>query len=198
MKKLSILTFFTILTFFLLVSTYGIFESGIFRDTLMKVAAWKIKINNSVVTNEEKTFSIDDIVWNSSNNVLEGKVAPGMDGYFDITIDPDETDVSIKYDIIYDIDTLNSVNPSLKVTKIEEINGNNLTITDKNTYTGVIDIENRKTHIIRTYIKWEDIEINNDNDYLIGSSLDTFELPINIKITQYLGEELIEYKDSEE
>jgi len=201
MKKLNILTFFTILTFFLLISTYGIFESGIFRDAAMKIAAWKIEINGSVVTNEQKTFSINDITWNSSENVLEGKVAPGIDGYFDISIDPKDTDVAIRYDLIYDMETLQSVNPAIVVTKVEEINGKELILTDKNIYTGIIDLESidlSDVYTIRTYIKWEDIETNSDNDYLLGSSSLTFELPISVSVTQYLGEEIIEYVDSED
>lgn len=201
MKKLNILTFFTILTFFLLVSTYGIFESGIFRDATMKIAAWELEINGSSVTNEQKTFSINDITWNSSDNVLEGKVAPGIDGYFDISINPKNTDVAVRYDIIYDLETLQSINPAIVVTKVEEINDSELILTDKNTYTGIIsleEIDSNDIYTIRTYIKWEDIEINSDNDYLLGSSALTFELPISINVTQYLGEEIIEYVDSED
>lgn len=197
MKKLHILTFFTILTFFLLVSTYGIFESNIFRDTNMKIATWEVEINGSVVTNEQKKFNMEDIKWNTSGNVLEGKVAPGMDGYFDIQINPKKTDVSIKFDLVYDVEYLKTINPAIVITKVEELNGHELILTDKYTYTGVIDLEKIKkntTYTIRTYIKWEDIEENSDNDYQLGTTNTMFELPINIVVTQYLDEEIIEYK----
>lgn len=200
MKKLHIITFFTILTFFLLISTYGIFESNIFRDTNMKVATWEVEINGTSVTNEQKKFSIEDIIWNNSENVLEGKVAPGMDGYFDIQINPKKTDVSIRFDIMYDVEYLNEINPAFVITNVEEINGNQLTLVDKNTYTGIINLEQMKSntiYTIRTYIKWEDMEENDENDYQLGSSSTEFELPININVTQYLGEEIIEYKDGE-
>jgi len=194
MKKLHIITFFTILTFFLLVVTYGIFESNIFRDVNMKIATWEVEINGTVVTNEQKKFNMEDIKWNNSENVLEGKVAPGMDGYFDIVIDPKNTDVSIRYDITYDIDYLNEINTAFKVTKVEELNGYELVLTDKNTYTGIVDLESNKIYTIRTYIKWEDNVEYNDNDYQLGTTTALFELPININVTQYLGEEIIEYK----
>ena len=101
MKKLLILTFFAILTFSLLVATYGIFESGILSGTTIKIAAWEVTVNDSIITNENKKFSINDIIWEGSKNVLDGKVAPGMKGYFDIVIDPKNTDVSIRYDILF-------------------------------------------------------------------------------------------------
>lgn len=199
-KKLSIITFFAILTFFLIVSSYGIFESGILRDVDIDIAVWQVKINDSIITNEEKTFSIEDITWDKSDNVLEGKVAPGIDGYFDIEIDPNGTDVSIKYELVYDVEYLQSINSAFKITKIEELTSNNLVLTDKDTYTGVInleDINSNKKHVIRTHIEWEDNEENNDNDYLTGSSSISFELPITINVTQYLGEEIKELDSGE-
>lgn len=200
MKKLLILTFFAILLFALLISTYGIFESGLLQDAQIKIAPWEITINDSIVTNESKTFNINNIVWNNSKNVLSGKVAPGMDGYFDIVIDPKNTGVSIRYDVTYDIDYLNELNHAFKVTKVEEINYNNLILTDKYTYTGIInlnDINSSIKHIIRTYVKWEDIIDNGDNDYLTGTTNTTFEIPIDISVIQYLGEEIKEYEGSE-
>lgn len=196
MKKLLILTFFTILTFSLLVTTYGIFESGILSGTSIKIAAWEVTINDSIITNENKTFNINDIIWEGSENVLDGKVAPGMKGYFDIIIDPKNTDVAIRYDILYNLDDLNEINSFFKITKVEEIDNNNLILTDKNTYTGIIDlsyISSKKTHTIRTYVEWIDDENNSHNDYLMGISDEIFKISIDINVIQYLGEEIKEY-----
>lgn len=196
MKKLLILTFFTMLTFSLLVATYGIFESDILTGTSIKIAAWEVTINDSIITNENKTFDIDDIIWEGSENVLEGKVAPGMKGYFDIAIDPKNTDVAIRYDILYNLDDLNEINSFIKITNVEEINNNDLVLTSENTYTGLLDlndIENKKSHIIRTHVEWIDDENNSQNDYLIGISDEIFKISIDINVTQYLGEEIKEY-----
>jgi len=72
MKKLLILTFFAILTF-LFVSTYGIFESDTSKEVGAKLASWEVSVNDSVVSSETKTFSIDNIVWNKKETVKEGK-----------------------------------------------------------------------------------------------------------------------------
>lgn len=194
MKKLLILTFFTILTYFLLVATYGVFESKVLNGSQIKLAAWKVEVNNTSITNEEKTFTIDDIVCSESNDVLKGKLAPGIEGYFDILVDPKDTEVSVRYDIIYDIDYLQSVNKAFVITKIEETSNKQLILTDKHTYTGVIPL-NTGSHVIRTYIKWEDIEDNGYNDYITGTTSTLFELPIKVNISQYLGEEIIEYNE---
>jgi len=195
MKKLLILTFFTILTYFLLVATYGVFESKVLNGSQIKLAAWKVEVNNTSITNEEKTFTIDDIVCSTSDNVLNGKLAPGIEGYFDILVDPKNTEVSVRYDIIYDIDYLQSVNKAFVITKIEELSGNELVLTDKYTYTGLILLDNNNVHTVRTYIKWEDVEDNGYNDYVTGTTDTLFELPIKVNVSQYLGEEIIEYNE---
>lgn len=200
MKKLIILTFFTILAFFLLVSTYGVFESILLREAGIEVASWNVEVNGNQVTNKEKKFTIEDINWGKSDNIINGKVAPGIEGYFDIKIDPKDTKVSIKYEIIYDIEYLKKINPAFTITKVEEINDNKLYLTSQNTYTGIItldDIKLNKVHTIRTYVKWEDIEENYENDYLVGISDSQFQLPIDVNVIQYSDEEIVEYVDGE-
>jgi hypothetical protein len=194
-KKLILLSLLTIFTFFLLVSTYGIFESNIFRDVDIDIAKWEIEINGSKLSESQKTFSIDDIIWTSNGSVLEGKIAPGVEGYFDILIDPKRTDVAIRYDVTYDMTMIEELS-FLTITKIEELGSNELVLTNENTYTGIIDLEDissKQSHVIRTHIKWEDKEENNYKDYEIGTTIETFEIPISINVSQYLGEELEEY-----
>ncbi len=194
-KKLILLSLLTIFTFFLLVSTYGIFESNIFRDVDIDIAKWEVEINGSKLSESQKTFSIDDIIWTSNGSVLEGKIAPGVEGYFDILIDPKRTDVAIRYDVTYDMTMIEELS-FLTITKIEELGSNELVLTNENTYTGIIDLEDissKQSHVIRTHIKWEDKEENNYKDYEIGTTIETFEIPISINVSQYLGEELEEY-----
>ena len=195
MKKLLTLTFFAILTFLLLVVTYGVFQSKVVRGTSIKIAAWVVQVNDGIVSSEEKKFTIHDIVWNTSSNVLEGKVAPGIDGYFDIVIDPNNTDVSIRYDIENDIDYLKNINTSFEVYKVEELNNNDLLLTDKDTYTGLITLDNSVSHTIRTYVKWQDIEENNESDYITSTENANFEIPVNVIVSQYTGEEIVEYNE---
>ena len=192
MKKLSTLTFFAIFTFVLLAFTFGVFESRILRGTAIQIAAWSVKINDGIVSSETKTFTISDITWDSASNVVPGKVAPGIEGYFDMVIDPNNTDVSVRYDITYDISHLQNINPAFTLIGVVELDNNDIVVTN-NTYTGLIlldDIRNNVTHTVRTYVKWEDIEGNEANDYKTGYEQLNFELPVSVVVSQYLGEEL--------
>lgn len=198
MKKLLILTFFTICTFLMLALTYGVFESKILRGASIEIANWSVMVNDGIVSSEEKTFTIDDIIWDANDNVASGKVAPGIEGYFDIVINPNSTDVSVRYDITYDVEYMKSINPAFTITQVTELN-NSIVLTDTNTYTGLIllnDINNNNSHTVRTYVKWEDIEENSANDYKTGSEQVNLKIPVTILVSQYLGEDIIEYSNN--
>ena len=48
------------------------------------------RIEGKVVNGSSANFSVDNIVWEGNEYVLEGKVAPGMSGYFDVVVDMNE------------------------------------------------------------------------------------------------------------
>lgn len=157
------------------------------------VGAWVIKINNNTITNENLEFTIDSFVWSTDSNVKPGKFAPGLTGNFRLLLDPTGTDVSIRYDINFDIDELKRNN--IVVTSVHETNGYELTMTNNNVFTGIIplsDINDGVTHDIEVNVNWiGDMDIE---DTELGMSDDTrLNLPIEITITQYLGEPIVEY-----
>lgn len=198
MKRLITLTFFTIITFGLLVSTYAIFENTIEKGTEIHIANWNVEINNTFVGNELREFTIDDIIWELNDNVESGKIAPGGRGYFDIMIDPKLTDVAVRYNLKYDLTSLNELNPSIIISSISELNGHSLIYSDLNTYTGIFsldDINDNVKHTIRIYISWLDIPNNNDNDYLTAQNFEYLNIPIEVNFSQYLGETIINYSE---
>lgn len=126
------------------------------------------------------------------SHVKSDKLAPGLSGCFEILIDPEDTNVSIKYDITLNEEELG--NTSLKIKSIQEIENNEQLIkTGENTYTGIIslnDINNEIKHKIRVEIEWMDNEENSKNDTEIGMN-HKLKIPIIFRATQYLGENII-------
>lgn len=115
-----------------------------------------------------------------------------MSGNFEIVISPENTNVSIKYDITLNEEELGETN--LKIKSIQEIdNGIQLVKTAENTYTGLIlldDINKGIKHKISVEIEWVDNEENSKSDTEIGMN-HKLEIPIIFHATQYLGEEII-------
>ena len=181
------------MTIFMVIDSYGLFESKNTLSVDSNIAKWNILVNGTDIKNSE-TFVVDKINLVNNDNVISGKMAPGSYGYFDIMIDPDGSDTSIRYDISFDFSLLNN---KIVVSKIEEVNSFNLIITGKSTYSRVItldDIKNNVTNTIRVYIKWDDVD--DEGDSYIGSVNNNFiNIPVTVVAYQYLGEVIDVYED---
>lgn len=197
MKKLLmvITPLFFLITVYLIVDTYSLFESNHITTSSIDIAKWQVKINDDVVNGSSSTFSVDSINWESNGYVLEGKVAPGMNGYFDVIIDPNDTDVSLKYDISFDFSNLQE--EQFVINDVVEVNGRTLVKTGENIYTGVILLEEIKNGIVSTIrvdLSWINDEANNEIDSSLanvyGTSLD---IPVTVTLWQYNNEEIVEY-----
>lgn len=197
MKKLLmvITPLFFLITVYLIVDTYSLFESNHITTSSIDIAKWQVKINDDVVNGSSSTFSVDSINWESNGYVLEGKVAPGVNGYFDIIIDPNDTDVSLKYDISFDFSNLQE--EQFVINDVVEVNGRTLVKTGENIYTGVILLEEIKNGIVSTIrvdLSWINDEANNEIDSSLanvyGTSLD---IPVTVTLWQYNNEEIVEY-----
>ncbi|MGN1379305.1 MAG: hypothetical protein ACI4XR_02780 [Bacilli bacterium] len=166
-------------------SSYALFETNKSMVVKPNVAKWNININNSNI-NSSEDFTIDSFVSVTNSHVKEGKIAPGAEGYFDIEIDGQDTDVSISYNLKFDLSSLNNI----VIESVEETNGYVITSEEDNTYSGVIllnEINQSVKHNIRFYIKWVNNEDNNDNDSLIGLDKDIeILIPVTIEVKQYI------------
>ncbi|HPE14795.1 MAG TPA: hypothetical protein PLT65_03035 [Bacilli bacterium] len=198
-KKILVILCVGILAFaiYQVAFTYALFETNQTAKVDNDLATWDITLNGSQVTTLEHTFDITQFNWATSTHVASGKVAPGLSGYFDIVLDPGETDVSIRYDITFDFSEM--TNEEFTVTQIEETVNNNLIRTGEFVYTGIItlaEIELETTHTIRTSLAWNNNEANNEVDYLMGSVAEgDIQIPIIVVVSQYLGETITAYQE---
>ena len=199
-KKLLYLIFsiFVLLTVYEIINTYGLLETKNKMSVNPSIAKWNVLINGTDIKTGEN-FTINSVNLSDSVNVLNGKIAPGAFGYFDIEIDPTNTDTSIIYSITFDFSLLSN---SFVIDKIEETTSGNLIRTGSSTYSKVITLdeikENAKNNV-RVYIKWENNEENNEIDSQIGLTKDNYiNIPVSISAMQYLGEPVDEYIENGE
>ncbi len=199
-KKLLYLIFsiFALLTVYEIINTYGLLETKNKMSVNPSIAKWNVLINGTDIKTGEN-FSVNSVNLSDSVNVLNGKIAPGAFGYFDIEIDPTNTDTSIIYSITFDFSLLSN---SFIIDKIEETTSGNLIRTGSSTYSKVITLdeikENAKNNV-RVYIKWENNEENNEIDSQIGLTKDNYiNIPVSISAMQYLGEPVDEYIENGE
>lgn len=177
--------------------TFALLESETIRVVENELGSWTILVNDVDVTEEEVEFDIDNIVYDNNTTVKAGRMAPGLGGYFEIAIDPTDTDVSIRYDITFDNSVFEELGTTIGVANIAETSGKNIVQTGESTYTGIInldEIESGKIDTIRVSISWVNDEEKNSKDTDIGMKNNpTIEIPVHVRLIQYTGEEIEEY-----
>lgn len=180
-----IFSFFALITVYTIISTYGLFESENKMEVSQSVAKWNVIINGTDIKKGKK-FVVDKVNVEDNTNVLNGKIAPGVKGYFDIEIDCTDASVAILYTITFDF---SKISDSFIIENVEETTSGNLIKTGENTYSKVIGLNDKNN--VRVYIKWENIEENNEIDSQVGLTKDNYiNIPITISALQYLGEEI--------
>lgn len=197
MKKiLMVITpLFFLITIYLIVDTYSLFESNHVTTINSDIAKWQIKLNGDVIDGASSTFSVDFLDWDGSEYVLDGKVSPGMNGFFDVEIDPNMSDVSVRYDISFDFETLSA--SQFVINDIIEMNGREMIRTDEYTYTGILsldDIKKGDKSVVRVSLTWVNDEANNEADSILASTHgNKLKIPVVVTLWQYNNEEIVEY-----
>lgn len=182
LKILLVAVFVLLVTMFLIVETYALFESNVSGEKELDVGKWTILLNGNDVV-ETKTITISDFVYNSGTHTENGYFAPGTSLYFDIEIDATESDVSVQYQLdIDDSILLEHPNIYFNVTDLD----NNVTV-NASSYSGLIRLsDSNKVDNIRINLVWDDNpEYDESDTELIGSE---FEFPITANFIQSIAE----------
>ena len=168
------------------------------------LGVWSIKVNGVDISSggEKQTFDMseDNLTYLDSVTVKTGKFAPGTQACFEVVIDPTNTDVSILYTLDIKLSSIKEAKLTLvKVENYFQKDGETDKITNEDVNTGVeshtaiIPIgkinESYKNHI-KMYFEWINLEENNENDSIIGSTEDggKITIPLEINLKQYTGE----------
>lgn len=207
MRKIWILSalIMLLITIYQINNTYAKYFTEAEGTVEETIGAWIVKVNDTnIATGEDiENFTINELTYNSNDYVLEGKIAPGLLGYFDVTIDATQASVAVRYDVTIDFSQLN-LSESIKFSKLATVvdgveSEDGIVRTGESTYTGIVnldDIEAGKTSTLRVYLGWEDdgTGANDEEDSTLGKNKDAQVLiPVQVKASQYLGEKIEEY-----
>lgn len=137
----------------LIQSTYAKYVSSATNNTNITIARWNILVNNQDVVSNSNFVNNITPVFTGNTNVADGKIAPTAIGYYDITIDASNTDVSLSYTVSIEESELNTV------TDIEVYSYTIGSVTTDYTVpiTGQIKHnDTNKTATIRFNVRWKD------------------------------------------
>lgn len=88
-----------ILCFSVIKDTYAKYITSTEGDANIEIARWKILVNNQDVEENKELSNVITPVFEGNEHIAKNVIAPTAEGYFDILIDANNTDVSLKYQI---------------------------------------------------------------------------------------------------
>lgn len=188
---------FFILSIYLVADSYALFETNSSGEANSTIGKWVIKISDVLISdNQMEEFSVDNFVYETNDNIADGYIAPGRNGYFDIVLDPTGTDVAIRYDLSFDNEQTYGDNIKYSVTLL---NGEETIKTGPNTYSGIVtldQIEQNTKITLRINLTWESERNYDHNDTILGMTENAkIRIPVGISVNQYLGETITPYTE---
>ena len=207
MKKLLtiLVLIMLIISLFQIARMYAIYKDQLQGDYTNLLGVWSIKVNDTDITSgsDNLTFNMteENLTYIDSSHVKSQKMAPGTQAYFDIVIDPTNTDVSIIYTLNMKFDEIEKTKMKLikvenyfkKNGETEQIENTDIKTTlDSHEHQAIIPINkinDKYLDHIRLYFEWENDESNNENDTEVGSTVNAkISIPLEINFKQYTGE----------
>lgn len=212
--RIAVVILIFIMLIYIFTTTYSKYVSTATAVIEEDIAQWNISVNGTDITanpGEMVEFPITEFTWDwvEDGPVKKPNVAPGMTGYFHLEIDPKGTDVAMHYSIKIDntkFTDANAINLQIEGIKLngEDLEFEAVEVPDDGTtdVTSEIDIDIMKTleeiqstddevriDELEVEVKWENNEVYNEQDSIIGSIPDNqITLPIIIEFQQYTGE----------
>lgn len=155
----SFLFFYLFLTsFFAFYNTLAKYSTIVEDVPTVDIAKWNIMVNNEETIEGQTLTNTIKLIPNDSQTTANNKLAPGQEGYFDIIINPEGTEVSIEYTVQVNTTTLH---PDISLTQYsilednitknyenKEITGN-IKLTENSS---ALTVKEKKT--IRIYWEW--------------------------------------------
>lgn len=144
--------------------TYSRYRSSASGTAEVSIARWNIKVNNATIKNNSDLSNVITPIFTGTKDINPNIIAPTAEGYFDLSLDYTDTDVSFDYSITVNPNSNSSVQDLVATgysfdggTTIINL-GSTPTITD-----AVLKSDNVRTKDIRIYIKWDDENGTMDN-----------------------------------
>jgi hypothetical protein len=142
----------------LIQSTYAKYVTSADANANMAIARWNILLNTQDIKNNSDFTNNVTPVFAGNTNIAANIIAPTAEGYFDLIINGNSTDVSYSYTVTLSKATANTVT-DLVIDRYNIDSSTSDTTFTGDTYTvtgNVLYNDTNKVHTIRVYVKWND------------------------------------------
>jgi len=152
---LSCISLLICITF--VVQTYAKYTTAISGSSDISIARWDVLINDqNIKTNSSLTNAIT-ATFPGNSNIASNVIAPTAEGYFDLTLDYSQVDVSFDYSVAISVDSASSVS-DLVATGYTVDGGDMQSFDSSQTISNHVNYSDDHSAPvnIRVYIKWDD------------------------------------------
>ena len=183
---LALMCMFTCLYF--VRTTYAKYLTTASGSIQASIARWNIKVNNTTVRNNDVITNGLTPTFIHSDHIADNVIAPTSQGYFDLTIDATDVDVSFTYTVAINQRSDYSLLTDFNVTGYS-MNGGT-TIIPLSTPTLSADIlktDTTRVKTIRVYVQWIDgtgETMDNAADTAITNNYESVILDVVLTFTQ--------------
>ena len=189
--------------------TYSRFISSGNVNSSASVAKWHIVLSDGTsnsdsydISSESKTFAIDAVPGDNSQNVAEGKLAPGKNVVASLEVDPTGSEVAVDYQLDIDFSNVSGFgNARLSISNAKySLDGGEDqdllvdTSTGKYTYEESLqDVLAGKKVTFKVYISWDNLGTSNgnSNDSSIGANSTSITIPMSVTAKQHLEDHVL-------
>ena len=133
--------------------TYAKYLSSATENAELTIARWSILINDQDVVNESNFTDTISPVFAGSTNIKSDVIAPTAQGYFDLEINGENTDVSFTYTV--SIDTTDCAVEDLVITGYQ-IDGTTYSYTGNAISRNILISDASRTQTVRFLVEWND------------------------------------------
>lgn len=168
--------------------TYSKYLTEATGTTDIAIARWRILVNGQDIRNNNDVSQVITPVLYQDENIANNIIAPRSKGYFDISIDCKDADVSFEYQINISPNQNSSVSDLIATGY--SIDGNETIDLNRgdNITKQVLLSSNTETIDIRVYIEWDDTSENatmdNEADTNATKSEQDAKLDVNLSFKQ--------------
>ena len=168
----------------LIQTTYAKYVTSASATSTLSISRWSILVNNQDIVNSSNFSTAVHPVFEGTTNIREGIIAPTAEGYFDISIDAMQTDVSFNYTLSITPNANNTVD-DLKIYKYSvngvETTGSLSTLTNRVAFDAT---DEEKSIDIRVYVRWDDnvatqTMTNSDDSEAAQNGLANYDISLN-------------------
>ena len=183
---LALLCMFTCLYF--VRTTYAKYLTTASGELEARIARWNIKVNNTTVRNNDVLTNGITPTFIQSAHIANNVIAPTSQGYFDLTIDATDVDVSFTYTVTINQRAAYSLLTDFNVTGYSTDGGTTITTLATPTLSADI-LKNDTTRIktIRVYVEWVEgtgETMDNAADTAVTNSYESVILDVALTFTQ--------------